>query len=96
MTTDAVKVLIVERNGIELDSQEEFNLNALTIPFTASGFVSDNVKDAIVESSVDYHSGQYLVDTLDVVTVVAKKQMRIFQKQTVDGKLINDGWLVVE
>lgn len=97
MTTPAVKVLIVERAGVELDNQEEFNLTAETIPFTAPGFASDNIKDAVVEAAtLDVHSCQYDIEVSDVVLVSAKKQMRVFYQETVSGQLTIDGWLIVD
>lgn len=97
MPTDSVKVLIVERAGVELDNQEEFNLTASVIPFTAPGFSSDNIRDAIVElGNSDIHASQYIIDLSDTITVKTKKQMRTFFEQTITGTIIVDGWLIVE
>lgn len=96
MPTPAVKVLAVEISGVELDDQTEFNLTASVIPFTAAGYSSDNVKDAIVESRKDIHGAQYIVDLSETVTVESKKQMRTFYQQFVTGNMIIDGWLVVD
>lgn len=52
MPVDAVKVLIVERNGAELQNAEEFNLTSAVIPFTASGFVADNAQSGIIEAGI--------------------------------------------
>lgn len=97
MPTDSIKVLIVERAGVELDNQEEFNLTASVVPFSAAGFTADNVKDAIVEvGASDYHASQYIVDLSDTITVKTKKQMRTFYQQIITGTIIVDGWLIVE
>jgi hypothetical protein len=96
MATDSIKVLIVERAGVELDNQEEFNLTAAVVPFSAPGYAADNVKDAIIESSKDIHSAQYIVDISDVIRIESKKQMRTFLQQIVTGQLIVDGWLIVD
>lgn len=49
---DEVKVLIVERNGTELEFQEELDLKALNIPYdnTDSGLTAADVKAAIDEA----------------------------------------------
>ena len=99
MATDAVKVLIVERNGVDLSEQEELNLTASTVPFTAPGFSADNVKDAILEINQggdDIHSGQHQIDLDETIHIFAKKQMRIFQHLSSAGHIINDGWIIVE
>jgi hypothetical protein len=99
MATDSVKVLIVERNGIDLEDQEEFDLVAEVVPFTAPGYVADNVKDAILESTLnatDIHAGQHQVDDAENILVKAKKQMRVFQQLVLDGTLTLDGWLIID
>jgi hypothetical protein len=47
---DNVKVLIAERNGVDLEYSEELDLLADNIPFDEPGFVADNVSDAIIET----------------------------------------------
>jgi hypothetical protein len=47
---DAVKVLIVERNGVEIDDYEELNLTASAIQFNAPGFAASDVQEAIEEA----------------------------------------------
>ena len=60
---DQVKTIIVERNGVELDFQEEYSFIPENLPFSETGYTSDNVKDAIVEAgnkggggAIDYQS----------------------------------------
>lgn len=48
---DTVKVIIGERNGVELLDNEEYVLIPENIPFSSPGVVSDNVKDAILETN---------------------------------------------
>lgn len=96
MATDAVKVLIVERNGVDIDDYEELNLTASAVPFSASGYLADNVKDAIIESSKDIHASQYIVDLSETLTVESKKQMRTFYEQFVTGNMVINGWLIVD
>lgn len=50
MPTDSIKVLVVERNGVELQFQEELDLIAHNIPFDEPGFEADNVGDAVTET----------------------------------------------
>jgi len=94
---DQLKILVVERNGADLEDQEEVSLDAAMVPFSAAGFSSDNVTDAVVEAanSGDMHSAQYDVAISDVVKVKAKKQMFVFQQLIVTGQVIVDGWLIV-
>lgn len=97
---DQVKVIIAERNGQDLDYHEEIALTASNIPVSSPSFTSDNVLEALVEakeaSSGDIHSGQYLVDNGETVTINEKKQMRIFQTLINSGSIIIEGWLTVE
>lgn len=98
MAVDQVKLLIVERNGIDLEDQEEVSLDASMVPFNAPGFTADNVEDAIIESTVnddDYHSAQYDIALSDVLEVKLKKQMFVFQQLIVTGQLTVNGWLIV-
>jgi hypothetical protein len=98
VAVDQVKLLIVERNGVDLQDQEEVILDADMVPFDAPGFTADNVKDAIIESQEnddDYHSAQYDVDISDILEVKLKKQMFVFQQLIVTGQVIVNGWLVV-
>lgn len=48
---DHVKVLIAEKNGQELEFKEEYELEAINIPFnnTGTGFEGETVQDAIQE-----------------------------------------------
>lgn len=48
---DAIKVLVVERNGTELPFYEEQNLTAAIVPFSDSGFASTDVSGALIELS---------------------------------------------
>jgi hypothetical protein len=48
---DNVKMLIAERNGAELKFPEEEDFTPENMPFSEVGYTSDNVKDAIVETS---------------------------------------------
>jgi len=97
VAVDQVKLLIVERNGIDLEDQEEVILDAAMVPFNAPGFTADNVEDAVIESanSGDIHSAQYDIGISDVIRVKTKKQMYVFQQLIVTGQLIVDGWLIV-
>lgn len=97
MATDSVKVLIVERNGVDIDDYEELDLTASVVPFTAPGFTADNVRDAIIEGGgTDYLSAQNELENGDVVTVPRKKQMYAFNYIMNDnGDLINDGEVIV-
>lgn len=95
---DSVKVLIVERNGVELADREEFNLVAVSIPFSVSGFVSTDVQSAISEvfnSIVDIHSGQNETSLDEIITVSLKKEMAIFQGITNSGDYRNSGEIIV-
>ena len=49
--TDNVKVVIYEKNGVELEFQEELELSAENVTFdpTATDFISDNVQGVIEE-----------------------------------------------
>lgn len=61
MATDRYKVLVVEKNGTDLDSQTELDLKAANSYFdnvASPAFVADNVQDAIVEARGQ--SGQIL------------------------------------
>jgi hypothetical protein len=97
MATDAVKVLIVERNGVDLDDAEELNLTASNVPFSAVGFTADNVKDAILEAGgEDVCSGQDELENGDVVIIPRKKQMILFGRLTnTNGKIFNSGKIIV-
>lgn len=97
MPTDSVKVLIVERNGSELDGYEEFNLTASVVPFSAPGFTSDNVKDAIIEGGgTDYLSAQNELENGDIVTIPRKKQMYAFNYiSNADGEIVNSGEVII-
>ena len=53
---DSVKVIIVERNGVELQFREELAFTPANLPFSDASYVADNVNDAILESSTK--SGQ--------------------------------------
>lgn len=46
---DQTKVLIVEKNGTELDAHEEMAFLPENMPFSTDGFTSDNVKSAVEE-----------------------------------------------
>jgi hypothetical protein len=48
---DRVKIIIVERNGVELEFKEELSLDAENVFFdnSTNGFSSDNTQDAIAE-----------------------------------------------
>jgi hypothetical protein len=78
VAVDQVKLLIVERNGVDLEDQEEVTLDAAMVPFDAPGFTADNVEDAIIEATEDdedYHSAQFDIDISDILEVKLKKQM---------------------
>lgn len=95
---DSVKVLIVERNGVELPDREEFNLIASAIPFSSGGFASDNVEDAIVEASAgsaDIHCGQNETILDEIVTVSLRKEMAVFQEIKNSGEYNNSGDIIV-
>ena len=95
---DQVKVLVVERNGIDLEDYEEINLTASNIPVSLPGFSSDNVSDAIaeaVEKSEDVHSAQSEIGISDEIEVKEKKQMFVFQEISLDGALLVNGQLIV-
>lgn len=98
MPVDAVKLLVVERNGVDLEDYEEINLTASAVPFSSPGFSSDNVQDAIIESTAedeDNHSAQFDIDISDEVVVADKKQMFVFQELFVTGSLLVNGLLIV-
>lgn len=50
---DNVKVIIAERNGVELDYNEEYELIAENIPFdnSTNGFTAADVQEAIEEAA---------------------------------------------
>ena len=56
---DQIKVLIVERNGVDLDAQEEYELSAANVPFdnTSTDFDADNVRDALLEAGASASPG---------------------------------------
>ena len=56
---DNVKVTITERNGTELQFREELDLTPSNIPFSDPSYSSDNVKDAILETSVTGGQSRY-------------------------------------
>ena len=98
MPVDAVKLLVVERNGVDLEDYEEINLTASAVPFSAPGFTSDNVEDAIIEATEDdedYHSSQYDIEVSDDLEVKIKKQMFVFQELIVSGSILVNGLLIV-
>lgn len=97
MATDSVKVLIVERNGVDLENAEEFNLTASVVPFSSPGFTADNVKDAILEAGgEDVCSAQNELENGDIVTIPRKKQMYCFNYLlNADGDIINSGEVIV-
>lgn len=45
-----VKVKIAEKNGVELEWEEEYELIPVNIPFEDPGFTALDVKDAIIEA----------------------------------------------
>lgn len=47
---DNVKMLIAERNGVDLEHQEEHEFTPENMPFAEPGFSADNVSDAILET----------------------------------------------
>lgn len=97
MPTDSFKVLIVEKNGIELENQEEFNIDATVIPFSSPDFTADNVKDALEEAgSADFCASQYIINNSEILLIKAGRQMRTFGQQIIEGVLIIDGWLIVD
>jgi len=57
---DDVKVLIGEKNGTELEYQEEYALTPGNIPFSDSGFAATDVQAAILEAA-NGNSGDDLV-----------------------------------
>lgn len=58
---DSVKVSITERNGQELGYQEEVELTGSNIPFSATGFSSDNLQSAVEESASTGGQSRYVV-----------------------------------
>ena len=54
---DDVKVKITERNGVELEFDEELELIPSNIPFSDPSFAADNVQDAITESGASASPG---------------------------------------
>ena len=98
---DAVKVLIVERNGVDLDNQEEFNLVATAIPFSGVGFVATDVGAAIVEAKNSAVVDDYLtcleqIQVGETYTIPFRKQMRVFQRHILDGALVVNGRFTIE
>ncbi len=66
---DAVKVIIVERNGSDLNDQEELDFIPANMPFSAAGFSADNVNSAIIEAvGVFGQSFSYVSDTSQTST----------------------------
>ena len=51
MPLPSVKVIIAEQGGVELNDPTEYDLTAANVPFSAAGFASDNVKDAVIEAA---------------------------------------------
>lgn len=49
---NAVKVLIVEQNGAELQNQTELDLTASNIPFSSSLFTATDVSNGIIEAGI--------------------------------------------
>lgn len=95
---DQVKILVVERNGVELSDAEEFALVASAIPFSSGGFAADNVQAAIVEAAAggdDVHSGQNQTILDEVVTVDLRKEMSVFQEINNSGEYLNSGDIIV-
>lgn len=56
---DDVKVKITEKNGVELEFDEELELSASNVTFdnSTNGFSSDNIQDAIEESGASASPG---------------------------------------
>ncbi len=56
---DDVKVIIAEKNGVELEFQEEIDLIASNIPFdnSTNGFTGDDIQTAIEESGASASPG---------------------------------------
>ena len=61
---DNVKVLIAERNGVDLEYHEEYDFIPENMPFDRTGFTADNVDDAIVEAATGSVSPDPLEDAL--------------------------------
>jgi hypothetical protein len=58
---DQVKMLIAERNGVELDYQEEHVYDASNQPFSRVGYTSDNTSDAIGETRTTSGISRFVV-----------------------------------
>ena len=56
---DSVKMLIAERNGVDLYFHEELDFLPENMPITLAGFTADNVKDAIQEASAGGGGGTF-------------------------------------
>lgn len=73
---------------------------AESVPFdnSSNGFVAEDVQAAIEEvaTGADYHAGWHNIIASQIVTVVARKQMRISGNLSISGTLILNGILVID
>jgi len=93
---DRVKVLIAERNSVELAYSEEYDLKGANIYFNAAGFVADNVKDAILEASTGGDPRPCeTVNTSDTLTINSCRHHIVMSQFTNNGTIVNNGTLGV-
>jgi hypothetical protein len=95
---DTVKVLIGEKNGVELES-EEFLLVPENIPFSSSNFSATDVKAALeeVKASSSDHFSYDRITPGQTVTVPLYQQMLVWKELIIDltGELVLEGTLVM-
>jgi hypothetical protein len=94
---DQVKIIIQEKNGIELPQPEEFSLIAENIPFdnTDSELTTDNVDSAIKESDSRFKGGKRFINK-DVI-IASTDEMLISDMIDIDinGSLEVNGLLTI-
>lgn len=80
---DSVKVIIVERNGVDLEDSEELDLGSY-------------VTELVGSAGEDHHAGWGNIISAQVVEITARKQMVVFDELILDGELRIEGKLVIE
>lgn len=82
--TDQVKLLIAERNGVDLDDVSELSLDAVNTYLDSVEFSQDNVKDALESLVLSTLSTFSLTRIFRDITIQDYSQMVVLQEFCVD------------
>jgi hypothetical protein len=88
---DAVKVLIVERNGVELQEREELDLTPSNIPFSNANFSATDVNAGIIEAGtfgMRFTQAQDLTETSTTSTTTYSTKVTLSAASLPSGNYI--------